>query len=57
MATYPDRVRLPRGKHVHAAESVNTTTACRKHFDLDIADWLDEAQPVTCPKCLKELSW
>lgn len=56
MATFPDRVRFPRGKHIHAAKSVPTVTACRKHFDLDSADWFDEDEPVTCPKCLKELS-
>lgn len=57
MGAYPDRVRLPRGKHIHAAQTVPTVTACKKPFDLDAADWYDEGEPVTCPACIRTLSW
>ena len=56
MANYPDRIRLPRGKHIHAAKTIPASTACGTHFDINSARWYDETEPATCPKCLRELS-
>jgi anaerobic ribonucleoside-triphosphate reductase len=55
MATtkWPERVRLPRGRHIHAvgypAGSADRITACNRNAEA--GEFLDDHSPVTCPTC------
>lgn len=59
MAHFTDRVRLPRGRHIHAAgnrpDSPHLVTACKpdQPLELDGPEWFDEGESVTCPACLR----
>ncbi|MFE1781259.1 hypothetical protein ACFW9F_01360 [Streptomyces sp. NPDC059506] len=54
MPTYPDRIRLPRGRHTHAARFppgyIAPVTACEPTEPRDDAEHHDGA-PITCPAC------
>ncbi|MCX5000973.1 hypothetical protein [Streptomyces longwoodensis] len=54
MATkWPERVRLPRGRHTHAAGYVpgfaDRITTCGRNAEP--GTFLDDNSPITCPAC------
>jgi hypothetical protein len=59
MAANPYRIRLPRGKNIHAVGSrpgfPDGVTACGTVVP-ENADRLDDDEPATCPKCLRNLT-
>jgi hypothetical protein len=50
---YPERVRLSRGHHTHAAGYrpgyADRITACDRNAEA--GEFLDDDSPVTCPAC------
>ncbi|AKZ60812.1 hypothetical protein SAM23877_p103 (plasmid) [Streptomyces ambofaciens ATCC 23877] len=51
--SWPERVRLPRGRHTHAvgyaAGHADRVTACARNAEP--GDFLDDDSPITCPAC------
>ncbi|MFD4596737.1 hypothetical protein ACFWPQ_01765 [Streptomyces sp. NPDC058464] len=55
MSAYPERVRLPRGRHTHAVGytpgSADRVTAC--DLNAEHGEFLDDDTPITCPACAR----
>lgn len=57
--SYPRRVRLHRGRNVHAARELSSTawvTACDYYLATEAEnDWKPNEAPITCPGCKRAI--